>query len=204
MALGFDLGMAGAGDRPLTRWEEAFIPMRLRDSLREVKLADGRPLVQSEQIVLPHRLPFPPEETPQWRVSALFLGMALAVGVLALGKRRPRLLAAFALLFWLIAGLLGSVMTFLWLGSEHVFAHGNQNLLLLSPLCVLLLPGGWRVARGKAATPSFRFWLWIMAGMAAVAGFLKFLPFLPQQNLAWVLLLLPLHWALARALAPKR
>jgi hypothetical protein len=36
--------------------------------------------------------------------------------------------------------------------------------------------------------------------MAAIAGFLKFLPFLPQQNLEWVLLLLPLHWALARAL----
>jgi hypothetical protein len=200
MALGFDLGLAGAADRPLTRWEEGFIPMRLRDSLREVKLADGRPLVQSEQVVLPNRLAPPPEDTPQWRVTALLLGVALATGALVLGKRRPRLLAAFALLFWLVAGLLGGVMLFLWLGSEHVFAHGNQNLLLLSPLCLLMIPGGWRVARGKSASPMFRFWLWATAASAAIAGFLKFLPFLPQQNLAWVLLLLPLHWALARAL----
>jgi hypothetical protein len=204
MALGFDLGLAGAADRPLTRWEEGFIPMRLRDSLREVKLADGRPLVLAEQIVLPHRLTPPPEDTPQWRVTALLLGVALAAGTLLLGKRRPHLLTGLALAFWLVAGLLGSVMLFLWLGSEHRFAHGNQNLLLLSPLCLLLLPGGWQVARGRSATPSFRLLLWAMAGGAAVAGFLKFLPFLPQQNLAWVLLLLPLHWALARVLDPVR
>ena len=48
MAFGFHLGLAGYGDRPLSRWEEAFIPMRLRDSLREAKRADGRPLVASE------------------------------------------------------------------------------------------------------------------------------------------------------------
>ena len=133
-------------------------------------------------------------------VPALFIGFALAVGVLVLGRRRPRLLAALALPFWLIAGLLGCVMLFLWFGSEHTFAHRNENLLLLSPLCLLLLPGGWQRARGKVAAPSFRFWLWAVAGSAAVAGFLKFLPFLAQENLEWVLLLLPLHWALARAL----
>ena len=203
MAFGFDLGIAGAGDRPLTRWEEGFIPMRLRDSLREVKLANGQPLVSAEQIVLPHRLPQPPEETPHWRVPALFIGFALAVGALVLGRRRPRLLAALALPFWLIAGLLGCVMLFLWFGSEHTFAHRNENLLLLSPLCLLLLPGGWQRARGKVAAPSFRFWLWAVAGSAAVAGFLKFLPFLAQENLEWVLLLLPLHWALARTLDHK-
>ncbi len=200
MALGFDLGLAGAADRPLARWEEGFIPMRLRDSLREVKLADGRPLVSAEQVLLPNRLPLPPAETPHWRLPALLLGVAAALAVLLLGRRRPRLLAALALPFWLLAGLLGGVMLFLWLGSEHTFAHGNENMLLLSPLCLFLLPGAWRRARGKTTTPSFRFWLWSVAGLAALAGFLRFLPFLPQQNLEWVLLLLPLHWALARAL----
>ena len=34
MWLGFDIGIAGAGDRQLSRWEEAFVPMRLADSLR--------------------------------------------------------------------------------------------------------------------------------------------------------------------------
>jgi hypothetical protein len=46
--------------------------------------------------------------------------------------------------------------------------------------------------------------LWVVAGSAAVAGFLKFLPFRPQENVEWVLLLLPIHLALARTLDPRR
>jgi hypothetical protein len=203
MAFGFHLGLGGVADKPLSRWDEAFIPMRLRESLREAKLGDGRPLVVAEEQLLPHRLALPPDEEPRWRVPALFTGLALALAVTWLGGRRPRLLAGLALPFWLLAGLLGALMAFLWLGTEHYAAHGNENLLLLSPLALGLLPGGWRVARGRECGRAFRILLWTLAGLAAVAGFLKFLPFRPQQNVEWVLLLLPLHLALARRLAPR-
>ncbi len=203
MALGFHLGLSGVADRPLSRWEEAFIPMRLRDSLREATRADGRPLVASEQQLLPNKLPAPPSEMPTWRVPALFAGLLLLVGVQALGARRPRLLAGLALVFWTLAGLLGALMLYLWLGTEHTAAWGNENLLLLSPLALLALPGGWRVARGRAPTSHWATLLWVLAGSAAIAGFLKFLPFRPQQNLEWVLLLLPLHLALARVFTGK-
>ena len=69
---------------------------------------------------------------------------------------------------------------------------------------LLALPGGWRVARGRAPSARWGALLWILAGSAAIAGFLKFLPFRPQQNLEWVLLLLPLHLALARAFTQTR
>ena len=203
MAFGFHLGLAGAADRPLSRWEEAFIPMRLRDSLREVKLADGRPLVAEEQILLPHRISLPPDEMPRWRVPALFAGIALAALILWGGRRKPRLLAALAMPFWLAAGLAGSLMLYLWLGTAHFAGYGNENILLLSPLSLLLLPGAWNVARGRAASPRMQSLLWLLAGSAAIAGFLKFLPFRPQGNVEWVLLLLPVHWALARVLSPK-
>ena len=204
MAFGFHLGLAGYGDRPLSRWEEAFIPMRLRDSLREVKRGDGRPLVASEEILLPHRLSMPPAEMPRWRVPALFIGLALAVAATWLGRRRPRLLAALALPWWLLAGLTGVLMLYLWLGTAHVAGHGNENLLLFSPFCLLLLHGGWQALRGRPVARWFGTVLWIVAGSAAIAGFLKFLPFRPQQNVEWVLLLLPLQLALARVFAPKR
>ncbi len=203
MAFGFHLGLAGAADRPLSRWEEAFIPMRLRDSLREVKLTDGRPLVAEEQILLPHRISLPPDEMPHWRVPALFAGIALAALILWGGRRKPRLLAALAMPFWLAAGLAGSLMLYLWLGTAHFAGYGNENILLLSPLSLLLLPGAWNVARGRAASPRMQSLLWLLAGSAAIAGFLKFLPFRPQGNVEWVLLLLPVHWALARVLSPK-
>lgn len=203
MAYGFHVGLSGAADAPLSRWQEAFIPMRLRDSLRELKRADGRPLVLQEAVLVPHRLSLPPSELPRWRVAALFVGMALAVSAMWLGRRRPRTLAAIALPFWTLCTLMGATMLFLWLGSQHRYAWGNENLLLLSPLCLLLLPGGWAIARGRAPSKRFASWLWLVAGCAALAGFLKFLPFRPQENVEWVLLFLPMHLALARGLDPK-
>lgn len=203
MAFGFHLGLAGSADRPLSRWEESFIPMRLRDALREVKLGDGRPLVAQEEALLPNHLPMPPEEMPGWRVPALFAGLALALMLAWTGSRYPRALAAFALPFWSVCSLFGLVMAYLWLGSEHMAAHGNENLLLLSPLCLTLLPGAWAALRGRVVSPRFRKLVWLVAGSAALAGFLKFLPFRPQQNVEWVLLLLPIHLVLARSFDPK-
>ena len=203
MAFGFHLGMSGYGDRPLSRWEEAFIPMRLRDSLREVKRADGRPLVASEKIMLPHRLSMPPDEMPRWRIPALFAGLVSALLITWTGRRRPRLLLALALPFWLLAALTGLLMLYLWCFTAHVAGYGNENILLLSPLCLLLLPGGWQLMRSRQASARFRLLLWVVAGSAAIAGFLKFLPFRPQENVEWVLLLLPIHLALARVFAPR-
>ncbi|MEO8160337.1 MAG: DUF4105 domain-containing protein [Arenimonas sp.] len=203
MAFSFHLGLAGIADRPLSRWDEAFIPMRLRESLREARRADGKPLVLGEETLLTHRLSLPPEEMPRWRVPALFIGLGLAVGVSLLGKRRPRLLAGLALPLWIFAGLAGALMAFIWFGTAHLAGHGNENLLLLSPLAFALLPGGWRVARGRDGGRVFRIGLWALAGMAAIAGFLKFLPFRPQENVEWVLLLLPVHLALARVFSPR-
>ena len=202
MALGFDVGLGAYADRPLSRWDEAFIPMRLRDSLREVRLPDGRPLVASEAQLLPHRLSMPPDEMPKVQTKAFFLGAMLALAALGLGRKQPRLLAALALPFWLLAGIAGSVMLFIWLGTEHVAGYANQNILLLSPLSFLLLPGAWSRLRGRQPSRRFGFYLWLIAGSAAIAGFLTFFPFLLQQNLDWVLLLLPVHVALAKALSP--
>lgn len=204
MAVGFDVGLGGYADRPLSRWDEAFIPMRLRDSLREIRLPDGRPLVASESELLPHRLSMPPEEMPKVQSKAFFLGLMLALAALGLGKRQPRLLAALALPFWLLAGIAGSVMGFIWFGTAHVAGYHNENILLLSPLSFLLLPGAWSRLRGRTPSPRFGIYLWLIAGSAALAGFLTFFPFLPQQNLDWVLLLLPVHLALAKALGVKR
>lgn len=203
MAMGFHLGLGPAADKPLSRWDEAFIPMRLRDSLRLVKLSDGSALVTGEQELVPHRLSLPPGDMPQWKKTAFLIGIFLAMGILFLAKRAPRLLAGIAGIFWLIAGLLGCLMLFIWFGSAHWAGYRNENLLLLSPLAFALLPGAWRKLRNKNTNTYFNRFLWLMAASAAAAGFLQFLPFLAQQNFEWVLILLPVHLALAKGLATK-
>ena len=203
MAMGFHLGLGPAADKPLSRWDEAFIPMRLRDSLRQIKLSDGSALVTSEQELVPHRLSLPPGDMPQWKKTAFLIGFFLAMGILFLAKRAPRLLAGIAGIFWLIAGLLGCLMLFVWFGSAHWAGYRNENLLLLSPLALALLPGAWRKLRNRKTNAYFNRFLWLMAASAAAAGFLQFLPFLAQQNFEWVLMLLPVHLALAKSLANR-
>ena len=198
MWLGFDVGLGPFADVPLSRWDEAFVPMRLADSLREVKLADGRPLVLGEEPVLPHRLAPEPAEAarPGWPWA--LTGFAVALGLLALGARAPRVLAGVALGFWLLAGLLGALLLFLWFGTAHRAAWGNQNLLLLDPLCLLLLPGAWRWLRGRPPRLWFqRLLLAVLVG-GLVAWVMRWLPVFPyQDNARWIALLLPVHAALA-------
>lgn len=196
MWLGFDLGLGPFADRPLSRWQEAFVPMRLADSLRETKLADGRPLVTSEHVLLPHRIAPEPAETPRrWWPYAL-AGIALAFAILRVGKRRPRLLAAMALPFWTLSGLLGLLLAFIWCCTAHRAGWANHNLLLLNPLCLLLLPGALRVSRGHDPGPWFRRWLVGIAACALVALALQLLPN-AQYAAPWIALLLPVHVALA-------
>lgn len=199
MWLGFDVGLGPASDQPLSRWEDAYVPMRLADSLREARRADGRPLVVADEMVAPHRVAPEPAEAPRPWWPWLLGGLVTAALWLGLRTRAPRSAAAIALLFWMFAGTLGAVMLGLWLGTEHRFAWANRNLLLLSPLAWLLLPGGWRLLRGRTPGRGFRIVLGAITAGAALAPFALWLPATPQANAHWVALLLPIHAAFALA-----
>ena len=201
MALGFDVGLGPRSDRPLSVWEEGFVPMRLAAALREVEV-EGHPLVESETPVLPHRIAPEPAEAP--RPVWPWLAVGLLAGVLcAFGSRRARPVAAFALAFWAFSGLLGAVMLFLWIGTVHEFAWANRNLLVVSPVAWLGLPGAWRVLRGRAPGALLRRVLPVLAGLACIAMFASWLEAGAQDNARWIALFLPIHlglWMGLRAL----
>lgn len=195
MWLGFDIGLGPSSDQPMSRWEEAYVPMRLAASLREAKRPDGRPLVLSEETVAPHRIaPEPPEFQRAWW-QWLFAGLAIAALWSWLQRRRPRIAAGLALVFWSVAALVGTLMLAIWLGTEHRFGWANHNLMLLSPPAWLLLPGGWRLARGRSAGGLFRLALIATVTLAILAPFLHWIVAVPQTNAHWIALLLPIHAA---------
>lgn len=195
MWLGFDVGLGPSSDQPLSRWEDAYVPMRLAASLRDVKLPDGRPLIASEETVAPHRIaPEPPEFQRawwRWLLAGLVIAALWSWGV----QQKPRTSAAIALLFWAVAAMLGSVMLAVWLGTEHRFGWANHNLMLLSPLSWLLLPGGWRLMRGRASGRVFRVALMAASVCAVLAPLMHWVIAVPQANAHWIALLLPVHIA---------
>ena len=196
MWLGFDIGLGPFADRPLSRWEDGFVPMRLAASLREAKNVEGRPLVASEAELLPHRIaPEPPDAPRRWW-PWLIAGLLAAFCVRWLSTHRPRTLGAVALPFWTACGLLGLLMAFIWCCTVHRAGWANHNLLLLSPLCLLLVPGAWALARGRG-TSRFHGGVRIAVALGAVAAaFLQLLP-VTQFQMPWLALLLPIHLAFA-------
>lgn len=204
MWLGFDLGLGPSADKPMSRWEEAYVPMRLADSLREAKNAAGRPLVQSEMQLLPHRIAAEPAETPRRWLPWLGAGAVAALLIGFAGRRWPRAIAAAALPFWLLCFVAGGVLVYLWGFTEHWAAWANRNLLLLNPLCVLLIPGAISVLRRRTPPAWFGWLIGAVAGGALLAWFLHWLPLRLQYNQTWIALLLPVHLALAYVFMPRR
>lgn len=203
MWLGFDLGLGPSADVPLSRWEEAFVPMRLADSLREARNSEGRPLVLEEHALFPQRLAAEPKEQVRRWWPWLLTGLAVATLLLA-ARRRPRLVAGFALPFWLFCAVAGGLLTYLWGFSEHHAAWANRNLFLLNPLALALLPGAWMLLRGRRPGRGFTLLLWLVAGIAALALPVHWLSLQAQYNVQWIVLLLPVHLALAWVLRPQR
>jgi hypothetical protein len=211
---GLMLGLGHPTDRPISEWEEMFLPVHLMEALDSVQVRDdsGRmvPLVTSARQVhastkypepaAPRRLVFP------FLVTGLLLGSLLWI----LGRSDSRAgRTAFALLgtAWsFVAGLGGVVLAGLWLFTDHVAARDNASLLLLSPLSlglVALLPlavrGKPRAARGAAALAL------VVAGGAGLAILTMAWPGLQQPNPELLALILPLHaGVLAGAMALVR
>ncbi len=197
LGLGMSLGLGPFAERPLARWDESFVPMRLREALREARTEAGTPLVLAEQTLLPHRLGDAAIAPPRWWPRMLLLGLALAGAIAWQSARRPRALAALAAGVWALCGLVGLGLAALWILTSHLAAWGNENLLLFNPLALLLLPLAW--ARWRDAPPPCRLQRWLLpaaSALAALALFLKFLPFRIQDNGEWIALMLPVHLAL--------
>jgi hypothetical protein len=149
ITLGVDVGLGEPSDRPLTRWDEMFLPQQLHDVVATVQVPDPsgalHPLVKREFVLLQSDRPPEPEAPPNLGVWLLSLGVVIAALIAWLGlgiepsQRGRRIATGVAICVWsVIAGLLGAALTFLWLFTDHVFARANENLLVFNPLWLIL------------------------------------------------------------------
>lgn len=199
LALGMDMGLGPKADRPLSLWQESFVPMVLSRALRDVAVrntnGDTVPLVSDEEVVLPGRLPPAPAAPPELRLPFLVAGMGFGALLLWLAHGRGRLpRVAFALLtvaWWLICGFSGLLLAGLWGLSGHWAAWDNENLLLLDPLCLILPAVWWRAPRIGCYVAT------VIAAAAAISLIIRTLPGWYQGNLAFIALAGPVHLVLA-------
>ena len=213
---GIDVALGRPADEPLTQWKSFFIPMRLRDAVRTIRVpdAEGRlvPLVAEELVVplppgavpVPERLVAPNLALRYAILGLLIAGLVVVLRIMMLSRRTAAWgLALLGSAWSLLCGMLGVILLLAWTATRHVFWAWNENLLLLSPLSlvlVLLVPAAILRRRGERAA---RMIAAVLCGLGLVALLLALLPG-GQENLAIVAMLLPVHLALAWALALPR
>ena len=203
---GIDIALGPRADAPLSAWQAMFIPMRLRDDLRQVTVAgpDGQavPLVAEERVL--HETQRPTERAERRGLALGAWGPILAVWMLlltpwsAVVRRRTRVPAAVMTVLWYgVTGILGVALAGMWAGSAHVFWYDNLNLLLLSPLgLVAAVPVARAILRG-AFTRTSRLLLLVM--LAQVVLVLLLAPLVAQTLGGPILLFAPAHLGLALA-----
>lgn len=203
--LGIELALGPSADRPLSAWESMFVPMRLRDFLRDVTVpaAEGgtRPLV-AQEIVL-HTPTARAPEPPQRRGLTLgALGPVLGAWMLMLvptsaeSRRKRRIPAAvMAALFYGFSGLVGCVLLGMWLFSAHTFWYWNLTLLLCSPVALgAAVLGARAILRGERDVLET---MVLAAVIVPAAAALLLAPFVEQRMAGPLMLLLPAHLGLA-------
>jgi hypothetical protein len=209
--LGMDFVLGPRADVRSTGWEELFIPMRLRDLLRDVKVAGPNgtlvPLVTRETQLV-HDTTYAEATTPPSMIPmGLAVGMLSAAILLGLASRAVVSTAAvrwcfvgIASLWSLVVASTGGLLLFAGLFTKHYYMGANLNLLLATPVSLvitLLLPMAMR-PEASAGTRAVLLALLRLAAVSAMIGAAVTLAGpLAQLNGSAVALLLPGHLALA-------
>jgi len=218
---GLLLGLGRPTDRPISLWEEMFLPLELQQTLRRVTVptADGRtvPLVASERTLYASTRPAEPGTPPErtWKYALIGLAIATVLAGLAELARRARVarrersagarlvrtaLALTAGAWSFLSGLLGALLIFLWAFTAHVTSQNNANVLQMDILAlplVVLLPAALFGARW-AARPA-RLLAAAIAALSLLGLLLEATPWFWQVNAGIIALALPTNLALAWA-----
>ena len=207
---GLLLALGQPVDRPISQWEEMFLPLALREHVRSIRVteADGRdvPLVRSERTLFQSTEPEPSATPPSWTLWYLLAGLAIGGAAVALARRARTsglARAGFLAVTWswlVLTGLGGLVLAGLWGLTDHAAAYRNENVLQFD---LLALPLIWLVTR--LAFGSIRFGRATLVLVMAVAAIsllgllLKSLPPFYQVNQSIIALALPAHAGIAAA-----
>jgi hypothetical protein len=207
---GIELAMGHAVDKPLSLWEESFLPTELMNNLRSVQVTgpDEKPVplvMSSEMLFQATRAPMP-ATPPDYHVLYTVVGLVFGCLFAFLGRTAARGsraalrgLGIIGGLWSLIVGFFGLVAMLLWFVTDHTVTRANENILQANVLSLILavLLIGLVFGRGRSAASKLA---WTIAGVSVLGFIVQILPGLDQFNGEIIGLLLPAHIGLALAL----
>ena len=196
-------GLGQPVDDEISVWDEMFLPVRMKDQLRQIRINGSESLVQDERVIVQATRPAEAATVRRGMLSYLLIAgltLLLGYGLWKLGGRGARTGGplTLAIIWSTVAGLAGTVLAGLWFFTDHLYSYRNENLLQLNPVSLLvsaaLLGLVWKRRRSDA--PPSRFAITtarIVAGLSLVGFILQLLPSLDQVNGRVIALALPLH-----------
>lgn len=202
-------------DRPISAWEEMFLPLRMEARLAELPVGEGAadtvPLAGPPHVLHRASGPGAPASVPGFHLGWAAGGVAgglLLFGLGALAGRGSRAAAgAFVVLggLWsLLAGLLGALMVFGWAFTGHWYVYRNENLLPLGPLSLALVALLPRAVLGRSPGRWAARMAWAVAALAVIGVLIQPLPAFGQVNGEVLAMAAPLQVGLALGLSRAR
>jgi hypothetical protein len=205
------LWMNDSMERPIRRYDEAFLPGELERMVESTRYKDeaGHTIALSRlgYTVFEARRPAIPEHPSRaWpallATSALVAGAALLLArwLRATGHVAARVLLGLVhAVVGLVAGVPGLV-AFLFLFTQWDVTHYNENLLLANPLTFAALPLGLFTALGSKRALRWLGYVWVALGAGTVLLILlKALPAFDQDTSLPMVLLAPINLGCAVA-----
>lgn len=189
--LGIDILLGARTDRVMTAKEQQFLPDNLLMALDSNR--NGQLVLSSQNLYIPGEMPATQSPFTPFTFFSALLVLFVVLHFLT-GKKFPLLMAGLDGMLFFLTGLLGFILLFMWLGTDHSMTKNNYNLLWALPSHLFI----------SFFISSKKNWVKKYFGFTVIAGILLLASwyFLPQQlNSAlvpFVLLLLFRAWVRRR------
>ncbi len=190
---GMDLLVGTPADALADTENQMFLPEYLYKHLSRSSLGH-KPLVKSSKVILDYEKEYNERtNSKSFFTPALLFGFLLLLELfifLSSRKSSSRWIRFYDALWYLILGIGGLVLVFMWFGTDHITTKNNINVLWMSPLFLFLL-----FKRNRTL-------LIIMAGLLILTLLLG--TFLQQLHVASILIILLVLLKLLRQLVTGR
>lgn len=175
---GMDLCIGSEADRPITQRQMMFAPFYLMDAFAGAQISGDsiqRPLVSNKELIVDA---LPDEEEGGWmptpfQCSLLLFILTAAATIYSIRKQKG--LWGVDLLLFGVAGIVGCVLAFLALFSEHPAVSSNFLLLVFHPGQLLFLPYIVYCVRKRK-----RCW-YLTLNLIVLTLFMVLFPLIPQR-----------------------